>query len=151
MPITIRYSHKIQASAQQVWDVIADLPAYPRWNTFVEHCESSLLVGDPIRMKVRVLPFMAQGQTEFIFEHEPGRLLSYGIKPAPLGAMKSYRSHRVESLGEGLARYDSHFELSGWFAPVVGVLLGSFLRDGFRRMSQGIADEAERRASLVGS
>ncbi|WP_372748259.1 SRPBCC family protein [Litorivivens sp.] len=147
MPITIRYSHEIEASAAQVWEVLTDLEAYPRWNTFVETCRSTLKVGDPIDMRVRVLPFVAQAQREYIFEHEPGVLLSYGIKPAPLGAMKSYRSHRIEALADGRTRYLSSFELSGWFAPVVGLLLGHFLRDGFRRMSQGIADEAERRAS----
>ncbi len=147
MPIIIEYSHEIDASVDQVWDVLTDLEAYPQWNTFVEQCESTLKVGDPINMWVRVLPFMAQPQQEFIFENEPARLLSYGIKPAPLGAMTSYRSHTLEPLPSGRTRYLSRFELSGWFAPVVGLLLGHFLRDGFRRMSQGIADEARRRAA----
>ena len=145
MPITIQYTHEIRASADQVWQVLTDLDAYPQWNTFVESCQSTLAVGDVIDMRVRVLPFMAQPQREYIFEHEPGELLSYGIKPAPLGAMKSYRSHRIEPLEGKRCRYTSTFELSGWFAPVVGLLLGRFLRDGFRRMSQGIVDEAERR------
>lgn len=148
MPINIQYSHEINASPEQVWAVLADLDAYPQWNTFVEQCQSTLKVGDPILMRVRVLPFMAQPQKEFIFEHEPGRLLSYGIKPAPLGAMKSYRSHTIEPLADGRTRYESNFELSGWFSPVVGLLLARFLRDGFRRMSQGIKDEAERRAAV---
>ena len=40
MPIIIEYSHEIEASVDQVWDVLTDLKAYPQWNTFVEQCES---------------------------------------------------------------------------------------------------------------
>jgi hypothetical protein len=37
----------------------------------------------------------------------------------------------------------SHFELSGWLAPLVSLLLGSRLRAGFAAMSAAIAARAE--------
>ncbi|MFT5575198.1 MAG: hypothetical protein ACI89D_000713 [Bermanella sp.] len=143
LPLTIEFEHLIDAPSALVWKVLSDQQAYPEWNPFVVKSESTFKVGDPIVMRVKVLPFFAQPQTEFIMEHEPEALLSYGIKGDPLGALKSFRSHRLSALPEGGSRYQSFFQLSGWLAPVVGVLLGRNLRRGFREMSQALADRAE--------
>lgn len=142
MPVTIEFEHLIDASPAVVWTVLTNQQAYPEWNPFVIQSESTFRVGDPIVMRVRVLPCFAQPQTEFIMEHEAEKLLSYGIKGDPLGALKSFRSHRLSALPDGGTRYQSFFQLSGWFAPVVGILLGRNLRRGFREMSQAIADRA---------
>jgi len=146
MPVTIEFRHTIQAPVTTVWEVLSDQQAYPEWNPFVVHSESSLVVGEPIVMRVKVLPFFAQPQTEFIWEHEPQQLLSYGIKGDALGALKSYRSHRLAPSADGGTEYHSFFQLSGWFAPVVGLLLARQLRRGFREMSQAIADRSEQLA-----
>ena len=54
----ILLTEEIQAPPEVVWEVITNTAAYPQWNTFVVACESTFQVGDPIHMKVRVLPFM---------------------------------------------------------------------------------------------
>ncbi len=142
MSIKIEFEHDIDAPPAVVWRVLTDQAAYPQWNPFVVQSESTLAVGEPIVMRVRVLPFFAQPQTEVIYEHEPEKLLSYGVKGDPMGALRSYRSHQLTPV-EGGTRYQSLFELSGWFAPVVGLLLTRQLRRGFRQMSQAIAERAE--------
>lgn len=146
MPVIIEFNHNIAAPPATVWQVLCDQQAYPQWNPFVVRSQSSLKVGEPIVMRVKVLPFFAQPQKEFIFENEPKKLLSYGIKGDAVGALKSYRCHRLTELPDGTTQYQSYFQLSGWFAPVVGFLLGHFLRRGFRTMSQAVADRAERLA-----
>jgi hypothetical protein len=126
-----------------VWSVIVDLDRYPEWNPFVVACRSTLAVGAPIAMRVRVLPWLAQPQREEVFEHGPGRLLRYGIRPLPLGALASSRSHAVEAVGVDRTRYASLFELSGWLAPVVEALLGGRLRAGFGDMTAALVARAE--------
>lgn len=122
--------------------MIVDLERYPEWNPFVVACASTLAVGSPIVMKVRVLPWLAQRQRETIFEHRPGRFLRYGIRPLPLGALTSSRSHAVEPASETRTRYVSRFELRGWLAPVVETLLRMRLRAGFAAMSTALARRA---------
>jgi hypothetical protein len=126
-----------------VWSVIVDLDDYPQWNPFVVACASTLEVGAPIVMRVRVVPWLAQRQREIVFEHRPGRFLRYGIRPLPLGALASSRSHAVEATASGRTRYVSRFELTGWLAPVVTLLLGARLRAGFTAMSAALARRAE--------
>ena len=105
-------------------------------------CRSTLAVGDPIWMRVRIFRGFAQPQRETIFEHVAGRRLRYGLAPLPLGALASDRSHEVEPLGPDRCRYRSHFELRGWLAPVVRVLLGARLKKGFGAMSEALGVRA---------
>ncbi len=133
---------EVAAPAATVWNVVTDLARYPEWNPFVVACRSTLEPGSPIVMRVRVLPFVAQPQRETILEHVPGRRLSYGLTPLPLGVLASRRSHEVEALGPERARYVSRFELSGWLAPLVAMLLGQRLRAGFTAMSSALVARA---------
>jgi hypothetical protein len=143
MPFAIEQEILIDAPADQVWAVVSDLARYPEWNPFVVSCTSTLVPGDPIAMRVRIFARFAQPQRETILEHEPGRWLCYGLPPSRLGALASRRSHEVSPAGASRARYVSHFELSGWLAPLVEWLLGARLRAGFGAMSAALQARAE--------
>lgn len=150
MPFVIDHVLRVAAPAERVWAVIVDFDAYPEWNPFVVACRSTLVPGDPIEMRVRLVGPVVQPQRETVFEHEPGRRFRYGLAPGALGALASSRSHEVKALGPGASEYRSHFELSGWLAPVVRALLGARLRAGFAAMSEGIQRRAEQREGASG-
>ncbi|MET8774699.1 SRPBCC domain-containing protein [Nocardia sp. NPDC004654] len=133
----------IDAPADLVWQVITDLPRYGEWNPFVTECESTLTPGDPIDMLVQVYGSSPRRQREWIRSHTPGRELSYSMKPVPLGALHSLRSHTVTAVSPERTRYESHFELGGWFHPVVAAALGANLRRGFEGMTAGVQRRAE--------
>jgi hypothetical protein len=141
--LIIEHDLEIAAPSETVWVVITDLASYPAWNPFVVACASTLEPGAPIAMRVRVLPFFAQPQRERIFAHVPGRRLSYGVPMRPFGSLASSRSHSVTAVAPGRTRYVSHFELTGWLAPVVALLLGNRLARGFTAMSNAIKTRAE--------
>jgi hypothetical protein len=143
MALVIEHALDVSAPASRVWEVVCDLPRYPEWNPFVVRCASTLAVGAPIEMRVRLFSAWAQPQREEIFEHEPGKRLCYGLPGNRLGALVSRRSHEVTPSGASSARYVSHFELSGWLAPLVARLLGRRLAAGFAAMSAAIAARAE--------
>lgn len=143
--LTIDYELEIAAPPETVWAVIMDFSRYAEWNPFVVGCRSSLKVGEPIHMKVRLLAF-AQPQTETILDHVPGQRLCYGLHDAWPHALSSRRCHEVLPSGNGGTRYRSTFRLSGWLAGFVRLLLGGRLRAGFAGMSNGIRQRAEQLA-----
>ncbi len=143
MPLVIDHVLSVDAPADRVWSVVCDLASYPEWNPFVASCASTLVVGDPISMRVRLFASFAQPQREQILEHERGHRLCYGLPPTRLGALVSRRSHEVTALGPARTRYVSHFELAGWLAPLVSLLLGRRLRAGFTAMSNALKARAE--------
>lgn len=143
MSFVIDQTLEISAPPEIVWQVITDLEHYGEWNPFVVSCRSTLRPGDPIDMQVKVFSGRAQAQRETVFEHVPGRKLCYGLDGKPTGAVRSMRCHLLESAGGTTTVYRSHFELSGWLAPVLQALLGRQLRRGFSGMTDGIGKRAE--------
>jgi hypothetical protein len=142
MPWIIDKKLDIDAPPEVVWDVITDLKRYPEWNPFVVECHSTLKPGEPIDMQVKIMA-RPQRQVEWMLENEPGRKLAYRMKPAPMGALSSYRAHEIEAAGANRTRYRSFFRLQGWLMPVVRGLMGSKLETGFEGMSQGIKRQSE--------
>ena len=83
-------------------------------------------------------------------EFVPGRRFAYSMKPVPLGALSSLRSHDVEPLGANRTRYRSYFQLKGWLMPLVRALYGEKLQQGFGGMTEAVARRAERIAGEGG-
>ncbi|HEY9546996.1 MAG TPA: SRPBCC domain-containing protein [Solimonas sp.] len=133
---------EIKAPAAVVWEVIRDLSKYPEWNPFCIECRSTLQPGDPIDMKVKLMA-KPQPQREWVKEYVEGRRFAYAMKPAPLGALSSFRSHDVEAIDGTRTRYRSYFQLQGWIKPLVLGLLRSRLEAGFAAMTAGIERRAE--------
>ena len=151
--MTLRIDHTLDVAAPAgiVWQVVADLPRYGEWNPFVVAASSTLVVGDPIDMEVRVLPFMTQRQRETISHNDPGRRFCYGLAKNRVGALYSERCHEISETGPGKCRYASRFALQGWLSPVVGLLLGGSLRRGFGEMSAAVRTRAEELAGTAGA
>jgi hypothetical protein len=142
----IEHVLEIDAPPSVVWEVLTDLPRYGDWNPFVVECRSTLVPGDPIdlRVKLRGAP---RDQREWMTEMVPGKHFAYRMKPFPLSALQSRRSHDLEPLPGNRTRYHSHMRLAGWLTPVVRALLGSTLRRGFSEMSEAVRSRAERLAA----
>ncbi len=147
MPLRIDHTLEIEAPAEVVWQVLTDFDAYGEWNPFVVEATCALDVGSAMDMRVRVLPFMAQSQREWVTSVEPGRGFCYAMSMTPGRALRSERCHRVEPLLPERCRYESRFEIAGPLSAVVKGLLGGQLRRGFGEMSAAVKVRAE---SLVG-
>jgi hypothetical protein len=143
MPFAIRLTCDIAAPAATVWNVIVDLPAYADWNPFVVGCDSTLVAGSPIVMRVRLFPSFTQTQRETVFEHVPLERLCYGLDGNTLRAVASRRCHELHALGPDRTRYVSDFQLSGWLSGVVRLLLGARLEHGFGAMTDAIRRRSE--------
>lgn len=138
----INHDIDINAPASAVWAVITDFDSYSQWNPFVLSAKSSLKPGEPIEMEVKLLG-PVQRQVEVILEVEEGKGFSYCMKPFPLGALSSVRSHSIKDLGDGRCHYSSHFELSGWLMPLIRGLMRNPLERGFGGMSKAVKQRAE--------
>lgn len=133
----------VEASTHEIWEVITQTDKYGEWNSFVSQCQSTLKVGDPIIMRVHLLPFPIT-QKETILEYQPKKILTYGVN-IPFNILKSSRQHSTEMLDNGKVRYRSHFKIEGLLAPLVKLIMLHKLEQGFSCMSQEMHDEILRR------
>ncbi|MGS2805726.1 SRPBCC family protein [Nocardia sp. MW-W600-9] len=141
MALTIDETIEIDAPAETVWRVLTDFDRYGEWNTFCYEAATTLEPGSAIDMRVQ-LGSNRRPQREWIRTHTPGTEFSYTMKPVPLGALHSLRSHTVVALGPNRTRYESRFTLAGWLSPVVELALGKHLRAGFAAMTAGVGKRA---------
>jgi uncharacterized protein YndB with AHSA1/START domain len=142
MSFVIDKTLDIAAPPEVVWEVLTDFPRYGEWNPFVVECRSTLVPGEAMDMRVKLVGF-PQRQVEWMNEHVPGRRFAYNMKPFPLGALRSRRSHEVEPAGANRTRYRSSFRLEGWMMPLVRGLLGGRIEAGMRGMWEGVQRRAE--------
>ncbi|MET8796639.1 SRPBCC domain-containing protein [Nocardia sp. NPDC004568] len=135
---------EVDAPADVVWSVLTDFDRYGDWNPFISRCRADLAVGAPIEMTVQQLAPRPIRMREWIRSVDAGREFSYSMKPIPLGALRSKRAHTLTPLSGDRTRYESHFELDGWLAPLVGLLFGRGFEKGFPGMTTAVQREAER-------
>ena len=140
MAFELDESRLIRAPLDCVWAVIVDLPAYAEWNPFVVAARSTLVVGDPIHMRVRLVPPLVQPQRETILECIPQQRLVYGLDGS---AVRSRRAHELAAEGADATRYRSNFQLAGRLEPLTRRLLGGRLTLGFEAMTRALAQRAE--------
>ncbi|MEV5646623.1 SRPBCC domain-containing protein [Nocardia sp. NPDC052254] len=143
MAFEIDETVEIDAPVDVVWKVLTDLGSYGEWNPFVTECHSTLTPGDPIEMLVVLGGPKPRKQREYIRTNTPGIEFSYSMKPVPLGALHSRRSHTLTPLDGGRCRYRSHFQLGGWLGPVVSGAMGKALHSGFGGMTAAVKERAE--------
>jgi len=139
---TIDKNFEIAAPASVVWEVLTDFARYGEWNPFVPECKAELAPGGAIDMQVRLMS-KPQFQREWIRTVESGKGFSYSMKPMPLGALRSLRSHAIEEVNAERCRYRSHFEMEGWLLPLILAMFRGGLERGFQGMSSGVKTRAE--------
>lgn len=136
---------EIEAPAETVFEVLTRLDEYPRWNPFTSRVTSTLEVGAPVRMRVH-LGRLSLTQVEHVKQVAPpppeGRLV-WGIQSLAPRLLRAERVQTVTPLGEGRCRYATADTIGGLLEPLVALLFGAALDEGFRAMAAALRDRAE--------
>lgn len=140
-----RASVEIDAPPAIVWRVLTDLARYPAWNPFTIEVRSSLRVGEPVDMHVRMSRLgRTLEQREHVREIVPGKRIRWGMRLASAHLLSGERDQRLEPLPEDRTRYVTEDVISGLLTPLVGAIYGPSLEQGFYAMAHALAQEASR-------
>ena len=141
-PKCVRAEVEIDAPIERVWKILTDIDRYADWNPFTPHVETSLRIGAPVRMQVRLIGKQLMNRTEFVTRNEPhtlgwemtmgARFLLYAERVQILTALDANRTH-----------YLSEDCFTGWLRPLVLALFASAMKRGFRDCGQGLKQAAE--------
>lgn len=127
----------IDAPPDAVWRVLTDLDAYPEWNPFTPAVKGDLEVGSPITLTA-VMSSGPVDQVETVRAVEPNERLVWGVT---IGAHWLLHAERVQTLTPegGGTRYRTDDAIGGLLSPVVHLLHGRSLHDGFTAMAEALA------------
>jgi hypothetical protein len=131
---------EFEATPQEVWEVLVDLPAYPEWNPFMKKIQGEPKVG--AKLEVRMEPEGERAMTfrPTVLTAEPGRELKWLGHLLVPGIFDGEHRWLIEEAGPGEVRFTQSERFGGILVP----LLWKKLRDGgtakgFRAMNEALA------------
>lgn len=136
----------IDVAAADVWAVLIDLDSYPQWNPFTIRMRSTLQLGAPMRMDVKMAEDIVLDQTESIrvIDHVNYKVC-WGINTATPEFNSGERCQWLESISATQTRYITEDLIEGSSTPGVTGSIGSNLQSGF----DGVAEQLKIRAEAL--
>jgi uncharacterized protein YndB with AHSA1/START domain len=142
---TVKSEIEIDAPPEVVFDILTDLARYPDWNPFTPHIDSSLELGTPVRMKVRLgNTSKLSEQVEYVTANERPIRLCWGADIPWRFLIRADRCQTLEPLEGGRTRYICTDAISGLLAPLVIRFFGPGMQRGFDDCALALKKRAER-------
>ncbi|GAA2759983.1 SRPBCC domain-containing protein [Actinopolymorpha rutila] len=143
-PVVLRAEVDIDAGPDQVWAVLADLPAYQEWNPFIVRSSGRLQVGRKLtnvhRFGTRTMVF---GPT--VLAVEPGRELRWIGRLGVPGIFDGEHSFVLTQTAPGRTHVVQQETFRGIAVPfTTGWLRGDTL-SGFKALNSALRDRVESR------
>jgi uncharacterized protein YndB with AHSA1/START domain len=134
---------EIRAPIERVWKILVDFEGYPKWNPFTPRVESTLEIGAPIVLHVR----MREGRELVRVEHisavaEPTRLC-WGMCAISPRLLAAERCQILTPLDVDRTHYRSVDTIRGLLAPLVERFYGRDLDRGFGAVASALKEYAE--------
>jgi Regulator of chromosome condensation (RCC1) repeat len=138
-----RSEARIAAPAARVWEVLMDLPRYPDWNPYTIAMQSTLQIGDPMIMSVKMSESLTLEQTEYIRVLEPGHKVCWGIDTDSPEFNSGERCQWLEELPQGGTLYVTEDLIEGTANPLVTALFGDAVENGFDAVALALKEHLE--------
>lgn len=144
--IVYRAESLIDRPAEDVWAVLMDLDKYPLWNPFTLEMNSSLQLGAPMVMRVKMNSLLVLTQTEHIrvIDHVNHKVC-WGINTSTPAFSSGERCQWLEAISPMQTRYVTEDLIEGSSAPGVIASFGTGLEAGF----QGVAEQLKARVESL--
>ncbi len=134
---------EINSSGEEVWRVLTDFAAYPKWNPFVRLVEGEVSVG--ARLQVYIEPSGGSGTlfSPTVLVAEPNRELRWlGHLWFP-GIFDGEHSFVIEPLGDGCVLFVQRERFKGLLLPFLSKILDRDTQRGFNEMNRALKLRAE--------
>jgi len=134
---------RIAADREKIWGILMDLDRYPEWNPYTIAMKSTLRVGDPMIMTVKMNAAVTLEQTEHIRVLEPNHKVCWGIETDTPEFNSGERCQWLEPLEGGGTRYVTEDLIEGTANQLVTALFGSDVQRGFDAVAVALKKRAE--------
>ena len=140
---TLQASVVIHATPRQVWAVLTDQAAYPRWNPFITSSTGPFRVGATLTNRMHD----ATGNTTFtpvVQVVDPGRELQWIGRVGPGGIFDGEHTFTIRQIRPGLVLFTQREDFTGIAVPFYQGHLHADTLPQFRAMNAALAAQAAR-------
>ena len=133
---------EIAASAERVFDILADLPSYPEWNPWVVRAEGDLTPGGAVNVDV-VLNGRVQKADHYVLTVEPYREICWRDAGWNSYLVYAQRCRTTEPLANGHVKLKNELFLDGPLAWLGKLTNGTALQSGIQAEDAAVKQRAE--------
>ncbi|HEY9036046.1 MAG TPA: SRPBCC domain-containing protein [Pseudomonadales bacterium] len=136
----------VAASAETVWDIIADLPRYAEWNPWIYHAEGDIRKNSAVTVSAQ---FGKQGGTyqhRMIAAERPSLFHWCDVGWFTVFA-DGERIRNITPIDETHCLYRVELRVTGMAAALADRFYGDFMRGGLKAESNALKQRAEQLAS----
>ena len=139
----LRAEIEIQASAEQVWQLLTDFDRFPEWNPFIRWAKGEAKTSE--RLEVHIQPSGTGGMTfkPVVLNAEPNHELRWLGRLLLPGLFDGEHIFTIESLGADRVRLTQREVFTGLLVPLLARSLDSNTLRGFEEMNQALKARAE--------
>lgn len=145
-PRAISSKIEIDAPIDVVWSILCDLDSYPEWNPFTVSVKSTLELGSPVDMQVKLRPPKLMQQVEYVSGYVEGERVCWGADVGPHWFVNADRCQVLTDLGGGRTRYVTTDVFHGIGVGLMFVVVGRHVQRGFDDVARALKARAEGRA-----
>lgn len=140
----VRAEIEIDAPVERVWRILKDFDRYADWNPFSPRVETTLRIGDPIHLHVRLLGKRLVHRVETVTRNER-YTLGWEMKLLARFLLHAERVQTLVAIDESRTRYATEDCFTGWLRPLVLALFGRAVQRGFSDCALGLKKASESR------
>jgi hypothetical protein len=134
---------EIAASAEHVWRVLTDFPAYSQWNSVVSEIRGEMKLGGRLVVRVPALGGLRIRLRVKVLRVEPERELCWGGRFVLSSLFAGEHALTIQPRGDSRVRFVQREIYTGLLAPVFLLIMGANNRSAFERMNQALKVRAE--------
>jgi hypothetical protein len=138
----VRAEVEIDAPIDRVWQILNDFGRYGEWNPFTPQVETTLRIGEPIHLHVRLIGSRLMHRVEYVTRNEP-HTLGWEMKMGARFLLHAERVQVLTALDDGRTHYMTEDRFTGWLRPLVLGLFGAAMERGFTDCGLGLKKAAE--------
>ncbi len=136
---------EVNASSEEVWQVLTDFESYPEWNPFVTSAKGELKEGGRLKVRIEQPGGMAMTFKPTVVKTEPNKELRWLRHLMMPGLFDGEHIFTIEPADENKVRFVQREEFKGILVPLFG-LMGIFKssKRGFEALNKALKERAEK-------
>ena len=140
---TISTFVEIDAPPSRVWDVLVDLPSYPRWNPFIVEAEGKVAVGERLSLRMALAGHEPVTIEPHLLVVAPERELRWKGRLLIPGLFDGEHAFVFTPLANGRTRVDHTEKFAGLLLPLARRLIYDATVESFHALDAALAARAE--------
>lgn len=142
----IETSVLINASAERVWNLLMDAPAYPEWNPFIQQLEGTLAKGETIKAKIQPPGKQAMIFKPIVLVCDTNKEFRWIGKLMIKGLFDGEHFFKLEAINAKQTKLIHGEQFSGLLTGILLAMIAKATKEGFHQMNEALKARAEKEA-----